>query len=136
MARVEKPLSFIELMSSHSREALNLLSTYHAVDSKGRYLHWNEFKRRVPAGVNRIAAWAAIKMARSLVLKRTELSSESGEPFNLMVPDSCQHIIHQVEHLSAEIGANRESTTQLENSRYLVDSLMMEEAISVQPLSK
>lgn len=130
MAKIEKPMVFSEICEKKLNEIIGLLTRFGVVDAKGRYLHWHEFKRRVPAGVDRIAAWGAIKMARNAVLKKLELRSETGASFKLFIPDSCQHVLHQVEQLTAQIGLSSTSTTHLENSRYLVDSLMMEEAIS------
>ncbi|TBW08546.1 Fic family protein [Azotobacter chroococcum subsp. isscasi] len=130
MSKVEKPLPFIEIMQKKTHEVIDLMSQFGAVDEKGRYLHWHELKRRLPSTVDRVAAWGAIKLARNVVLKKLDLHSENGEPFKLFLPDSCQHIIHRVEQLTAQIGARHSSTTHAENSRYLVESLMMEEAIS------
>ncbi|MDY0191671.1 MAG: Fic family protein [Desulfuromonas sp.] len=130
MARVEKPLNFNEILKLHGTEVFNLLPSYGVVDEKGRYLHWNQFKRRLPAGINRVAAWGAVKLARVGVLRESGLFSEQDLPFRFFIPDSCHRTLHEVERLSARLGHSHADTTAAENRRYLVDSLMMEEAIS------
>lgn len=131
MANIQKPVVFGELLKKHGMEVLNLMQTYKAVDDKGRYLHWHEFKRRVPSGVNKEAAWAAVKIARASVIKSLELHSECGSPFQLHITDFCHTVIHDIEQVNARLGGqSAPSSGHGENNKYLVDSLMMEEAIS------
>ncbi|WP_205340860.1 Fic family protein [Denitrificimonas caeni] len=130
MSRIKKPLQNKDIASISFERVLPLMRDYGVVDAKGRYLHWHELQRRIPTTVDREAVWAAIKLSRAAVLKSIGLVSESDEHFRLFIPDSCQQVIHRVEQLTAEIGLNRNTLTHTENSRYLVDSLMMEEAIS------
>lgn len=91
---------------------------------------WHQFKRRLPAGTNRHAAWGAVKIARAGVLRELELFSEQGLPFRFFIPDSCHKTLHDVEQLNGRLGVSDTQTSPAENHRYLVDSLMMEEAIS------
>lgn len=130
MSRVEKPLGFNEILRKHASEVVGLLPSYGVVDAKGRYLHWNQFKRRLPSSINREAAWGAVKIARNGVLRDSSLLSEHGLPFRFFIPDSCHRTLHEVERLSAKLGQSHADTTAAESRRYLVDSLMMEEAIS------
>ena len=130
MAKIEKPLNLKEILDKHALEASALLSSYGVVDAKGRYLHWNQFKRRLPAGTNRHAAWGAVKIARSGVLRDAGLVSEQGAPFQFFIPDSCHKTLHDVEQLNGRLGQSDAHTSATENRRYLVNSLMMEEAIS------
>lgn len=130
MSRVEKPKDISNIANDHGSAVFELLSKYRAVDDKGRYLHWNEFKRRVPSTVNREAAWGAVKLARMSMLKSIELVSESGKPFEFCIPDICLKTLHEVEQLNGKIAAMGSQTAAAQNQRYLVDSLMMEEAIS------
>lgn len=133
MASVEKPLPFMEIMQNNAKEVMEKVVSLGGncvVDTKGRYLHWHELKRRIPNSSERLVTWGAIKLARASVLKRLDLVSESGEPFKLFVSDTCQSIIHSVEQLIQTLGSQNSTTTHSENNRYLVKSLMMEEAIS------
>ncbi|MGD1906261.1 MAG: hypothetical protein ACFB0C_09745, partial [Leptolyngbyaceae cyanobacterium] len=40
------------------------LELFHPVDSKGRYLHYDEFQYRVPKGLDLHLAWSLVKLAR------------------------------------------------------------------------
>jgi Fic family protein len=126
-----KPKPFSELLSSLSSDVFELMGTYQAVDSKGRYLHWHEFVRRVGKNVNKEAAWAAVKFARSSGQKNLSLVSESDSPFKIYMTDYAFKVIHDIEQLSGRLGGVAGSSTgHGQNTKYLVDSLMMEEAIS------
>ncbi|MBJ2345532.1 MULTISPECIES: Fic family protein [Pseudomonas] len=131
MSGIQKPTDFGVLLKKHGVDVFELMSTYKAVDDKGRYLHWHEFKRRVPAGINKEAAWAAVKIARASGNKALDLNSECGQPFQLHITDFCHTVIHDIEQLNARLGGQAApSSGHGENNKYLVDSLMMEEAIS------
>lgn len=131
MARIQKPADFAVLLKQYGLEIFELARTYKAVDDKGRYLHWDEFRRYPSPGVNKEAAWAAIKMSRALGSKTLELRSECGSPFFLSTTDFCDAVIHAVESVTSRLGGAKASSPQYrDNTRYLVDSLMMEEAIS------
>lgn len=130
MARSIKPLEFSQILNEHGSEVFSLVSRYGVVDAKGRYLHWHQFKRRISSGENAEAAWGAVKLARSGVLRDLVLLSERGQPFKFFIPDSCYRALHEIERLSAKLSQVHTETTPAESRRYLVDSLMMEEAIS------
>lgn len=102
------------------------------VDAKGRYLHWHDLRRRLPASVDKEAAWVAIKMARQSLLKPVSLSAADGRPFQFCTPDAMAGTLHAIDRLCApslrEGGFDLSSHGQRE--QYLVETLMMEEAIS------
>ena len=131
MAKIHKPTDFAVLLQRYGLEIFELARTYKAVDDKGRYLHWDEFRRYPSPGVNKEAAWAAIKMSRALGAKTLELRSACGSPFFVSTTDFCDAVIHAVESVTSRLGGAAASSPQYrDNTRYLVDSLMMEEAIS------
>lgn len=131
MAKILKPKPFRVLLKEHAQVVFDLLADFKAVDSKGRYLHWHEFSRRVKSGINKEAAWAAVKIARSSGLKDLSLFSEDQQPFKLYMTDYCHKVIHDIEQLSGRLGGVAGSSAgHGQNTKYLVDSLMMEEAIS------
>lgn len=131
MAHVKKPKDYAEIFAHHSGEMLGLISRFSAIDEKGRYLHWHDFRHRVPAGINADAAWGAVKLSRSLILKAIGLAAENGQPFQYCLPDYAQKVIHDIEHINARLGRNESTTaTCSESNLFLVESLMMEEAIS------
>ncbi|MCR4540383.1 Fic family protein [Pseudomonas sp. 18.1.10] len=131
MAKIQKPTDFGVLFKQYGLQVFELAATYKAVDAKGRYLHWDEFRRRPAPGIQKEAAWAAIKMSRAYGSKTLELVSECGNPFLLYMTDACDAAIHGVELVAARLGEEVASTSKRrDNNKYLVDSLMMEEAIS------
>ncbi|ROM33687.1 hypothetical protein BK648_23165 [Pseudomonas poae] len=131
MAKIHKPTDFAVLLKQYGLEIFELARQYKAVDGKGRYLHWDEFRRYPSPGVDKDAAWAAIKMARACGSKTLELRSECGSPFFLYNTDFCDAVIHAVESITSRLGGAAAASPQYrDNTQYLVDSLMMEEAIS------
>lgn len=131
MAKIQKPTDFAVLLKQYGLEIFELARTYKAVDDKGRYLHWDEFRRYPSPGVSKEAAWAAIKLSRACGSKALELRSECGSPFFICSTDFCDAVIHAVESVTSRLGGAAASSPQYrDNTRYLVDSLMMEEAIS------
>ncbi|MNE28141.1 hypothetical protein D3C80_1215710 [compost metagenome] len=131
MSHVKKPKTYMQLMSDHGTEIFGLLPKFSAVDAKGRYLHWHDFRHRVPKGINAEAAWGAVKLARSMLLKPIGLVAENGEPFKYCLPDYAQTVIHDIEHINSKLGLGvSNASTSNESNLFLVESLMMEEAIS------
>ncbi|MEE1920470.1 Fic family protein [Pseudomonas sp. 148P] len=131
MAHIKKPKDYAEIFAHHSGEMLALIPRFSAVDAKGRYLHWHDFRHRVPAGINAEAAWGAVKLSRKLILKSIGLDAENGQPFQYCLPDYAQKVIHDIEHINARLGLGVSNTsTSNESNLFLVESLMMEEAIS------
>lgn len=131
MSHIKKPKAYAELLATYGFEAFQLLSTFSAVDAKGRYLHWHDFRHRVPKGVNAQAAWTAVKMARTVLLKPIALTAESGKPFQYCLPDFAQTVIHDIERINTRLGqAAPNVSTSNQSNLFLVESLMMEEAIS------
>jgi len=64
-----KLIPMLELIANH-RDDVEKYSKYQApIDNKGRYLPFDQFMRRVDAGLNQELAWAFTKMARRSVLR-------------------------------------------------------------------
>jgi Fic family protein len=130
--RLPKPLS--KLMEEVEPKAyIPLIGKYGATDPKGRYFHWNDFKWRVGQGDEELAAWVATKLARSSIRKELSLLQAEGEHcFNYCVPDSLFAQLHAIDKM---IGGGRDISdgafvSSYEKDRYLVKSLMIEEAIT------
>lgn len=130
MAQVRKPKPYLPIIERHSAEVLSLLGKFSSVDEKGRYLHWHEFRHRVPGGVNPEVAWGAVKLSRALILKPSGLSAENGQSFQYCLPDYAQTVIHAIEHINTRLASISHTAYSSENNSFLVESLMMEEAIS------
>ena len=68
MARIRIPQTLDRLLQAvEASQFIPLLEKYGAIDSKGRYLHWNDFQWRVDSGDHELAAWVATKIARKSI---------------------------------------------------------------------
>ncbi len=102
------------------------LQKYKEIDSKGRYLYWSEFKWRVKDGDDEKKAWFATKWARSNILKSISLKDKFGNAFNYCVPDSLNAKLFKITNLAGQGIVPSDSI----KSRFLISSLVIEEAIS------
>lgn len=59
---IDRPYTFVN--QHHPAQADEYLAFYKALDGKGRYLHYDEFRFRVTKGLNVDLAWALTKLAR------------------------------------------------------------------------
>lgn len=128
--RVSKPL--VELMREFKPETISLMSKYKSTNSDGKYLHWNEFKWRVEKGDDEVAAWTATKLSRQGIAKNLTLQADGNRQFSYCVPNSLSAKLHSIDRLT---GGGRKISDGLlmstdDKSRYLVKSLMIEEAIT------
>lgn len=134
MARMRVPKPIDELFGNvEPRQLFELMQRYKAIDDKGRYLHWDQFQRRVLKGDDIEMAWLAVKMARRAMAKRQEdLQAERGACFSFCVPESLYAQLHTIDRLTGGGHALGDSpfVGASEKNRYLVHSLMMEEAIT------
>jgi hypothetical protein len=78
MARIRLPTPFIQLMQYPKPEYFVLMSKYKATDTKGKYLHWNDFKWRVEKGDEEESAWVATKLSRRSISKDLVTLPESS----------------------------------------------------------
>lgn len=107
------------------------LDKFDATDPKGRYLHWNQFKWRVPKEEAEIA-WKVVKFKRVSQMKYIPLKDEKGNSFSYCTPPSLEAMLHQVVKLAGgSVGSLGDTNTSDKlQKRFLVSSLIMEEAIS------
>lgn len=136
MARVRVPPSVNSLLKKATSpyESIALMAKYKATDTAGHYLHWDKFKWKVDKGDNEQMAWLATKLSRKTITKTlTQLqASNSDTHFTYCVPDSLFAKCHHIDKLTGgghAIGDGNYITSG-EKDRYLVQSLMMEEAIT------
>lgn len=112
-------------------KALPFMAQYAEVDSQGRYLHWSQLKWRVPRNDAK-TIWSVIKFKRHLKAVLLPLKDESGAHFSYVVPHSMEAKLHQVIKIAGgsmgAVAGNRASDSI--QQRYLVSSLIMEEAIT------
>ncbi|MEM6255877.1 MAG: Fic family protein [Cyanobacteria bacterium P01_D01_bin.156] len=134
MARVRVPKPFSQLTQEISHDAwVPLMSKYRAIDEKGRYLHWDEFQWRVDTGDDVTAAWCATKSSRMTISKSIQqLQAEENRCFSYCVPDSLFARLHTIDQMTGGGQSLSEGpfVSSNEKDRYLVKSLMLEEAIT------
>ncbi len=129
-SRIEKaPVYFdinqLPIMMMKLQEKSYLMEYFSETDKKGRYLYWDQFKWRVPKEHDPKEAWLVTKWVRFTKRKPIELCDAKGEAFHYCLPDSLQAKLYKIAKLSGE-GTPNNSIQQ----KYLISSLIMEEAIS------
>lgn len=135
MARIRTPKTLKELTCLLSDpDIFEYISTYKAIDHKGEYHHWDSFKWRIKAGHNEDKAWLATKLARKGIQKTvpTIYGKTETEKFSFCVPESLFSKLHKIDKLTGG-GHSLSSNTFLspqDKDKYLVNNLMMEEAIT------
>ncbi|OFC72704.1 Fic family protein [Alteromonas confluentis] len=112
-------------------EIFPLLDQCDVTDAKGRYLHWSQFKWRVDKK-NAESLWKAVKFKRMSQYKPIGLNDENGKPFVYCTPHSMEALLYQLVKITGgNVGAVADSTASDSlQSRFLVSSLIMEEAIT------
>lgn len=107
------------------------LNEYGPTDEKGKYLHWNQLKWRVPQPEAK-DIWAAVKFKRTMQMKYVNLFDDNGKSFTYATPHSMEAKLHQIIKVAGgsvgEIAGNVASDSI--QRKYLVSSLIMEEAIT------
>ena len=111
-------------------ELLELVRHGRPVDSRGRYLHWDDLRRRPPPNEwTHEGWWLATSMARNTIARELPLRDVGGQPFTFSNVDSIQEMVHVIDRqASGQILADEIVTNLRSSDRYLVSSLA-EEAI-------
>lgn len=108
------------------REALARGST---VDSKGRYLHYQDvLDRRPPDGLTRMTWWVSMRLARKIISRELPLQYVRGTRFSFANEDEVQRSVHEVDQqIGGRVGTSGDVSA--ERTRRFVRSLE-EEAIT------
>jgi Fic family protein len=97
----------------------------------GKYLHWDELRRRPPPeGLTHAEWWAAVTVGRMASFQPLPLADKEGKPFVFAAPAPVAIDLHHIDrdaagHLRAASG----TPLQEDSQRYLINSLI-EEAIT------
>ncbi|MDQ5879714.1 MAG: hypothetical protein QG584_1768 [Pseudomonadota bacterium] len=97
----------------------------------GKYLHWDELRRRpAPEALTHAEWWAAVTLARTSLSQPLPLVDKQGRPFVFATPSPVAIDLHHIDrdaagHIRAAAGAQLHEDSQ----RYLISSLI-EEAIT------
>ncbi len=130
-SRIEKsPITFnpdnlavvLNMMNTESY----LMEYFRETDDKGRYLYWDKFKWHVPKEHDVKKAWLVTKWCRFTKRKPIDLLDVNAEHFHYCKPDSLQAKLYKIAKLSGEAMTSNSAVKQ----KFLISSLVMEEAIS------
>ncbi|MCP3856907.1 MAG: Fic family protein [Actinomycetia bacterium] len=124
--------SLLAKLADADREAwIRSIAASSAVDPKGRYLHWDEMKRRTPpADLTHEQWWFGTTMARRAFSRPLPLVGVDDKPFTYSNIDYILEMVHRVDQqASGQILADDVVTNLRSSDRYLVSSLV-EEAIT------
>ncbi|SDU21064.1 Fic family protein [Pseudomonas pohangensis] len=97
----------------------------------GRYLHWDELRRRpAPAGMTHEEWWLTVSIPRSSLRQTLPLLDKTGQPFVFALPAPLLIDLHHIDRDAAGRIRSSSATPPTEDSqRYLIGSLI-EEAIT------
>lgn len=100
--------------------------------ARGRYLHWDELRRRPPPdGLTVEQWWSTMKMARLAIAKELpQLRDRKGKPFRYCLIDSFAEALHRIDlGAGGKISLPTDLTNPDLRDRYVVSSLI-EEAVN------
>lgn len=100
-------------------------------DAKGRYLHWDEMRRRVPpAGLTHEAWWLSTWLSRRALTRPLPLPALDGGRFGVCMVDAVWESLHRIDQAAAgDVLADDPGVARGSRNRYIVSSLV-EEAIA------
>ncbi|MFZ7143502.1 Fic family protein [Avibacterium avium] len=126
--KISKPKPIEELFNrSWDKSQILSLGKYKPTDEKGRYLHWHKIKYKYSREAE--LAWLGTKLSRAALLSPLQIGSEV---FSYATPKSLLSLLHFIDKTTGgSIGAsNLAGLGKVEQSAFLLKSLIMEEAIS------
>jgi Fic family protein len=124
--------AFQKISTDNPEQLSNYLELYSSVDSKGRYLHYDNFRRRVPKELDLKLAWSMVKMARRRQLTHIIDIGEPLKECKFQLTPTIQKALSEtdkntssaaLEWMSNKIGESK-------NFEYLLNDLREDEAIS------
>lgn len=124
----------IDLQEFDIKEIFDAVRKVDIVDHKGRYLHWNDMKWRLK-GTSRekLLHWHAVRTKRGFAMHNLPFESVSGDKFGFLLTDQMTSNLHWIDKSTGNYGSGTtpQSWTSDEiHKKYLVSSLMIEEAIT------
>ena len=136
MAKVLLPPDWYDLVVAFAEEnpqrLSDLFATGKPVDDNGRYLHWDEMRHRTPPdGLTLNEWWVGTKASRNALARPLPLTGTDGRPFLFSNVDLVQEMVHRIDQQAGgRIGTDDAVTAIQSRDRYLVSSLVVEEAIT------
>lgn len=127
----EQAPSFDWAFDDLSADRMSALFLHQTALPTGKYLHWDELKRRkAPGDLSHEEWWAAVSLARSALLETLPLLDKQGRNFVFAVPGPVALDLHHIDRDAAgHIRSAAGTPLQAESQRFLISSLV-EEAIT------
>lgn len=100
----------------------------YAIEQNGKYLHWDELRRRPEReAISHEDWWALIKFARKRDRKTLPFADSHGKAFTFLMTDSVQRIAHEIDRdASGRIELPEDIGNPSTRDRYIVNSLVEE----------
>ena len=130
----ETPPDFRVIMSEVVREdpkQLEALLSVRAADDKGRYLHWDELRRRKTSGrMSHERQWAGMKLTRRQMANALDFFNTENDQFSYCEPDCVRRRLRWLDlNCGGTVTATRGAASERESQFYLARSIA-EEPIS------
>lgn len=123
---------FKDIIEKYPEKAGAYLALNHCVDSKGRYLHFDKLRFRIPSDLDPALAWSVVKQARLRQLTHVLRLGEPSKP--------CSFLYTPTMHIAISACDQHTTTAALEwmcskigeskHLQYLLNDLIEDEAIS------
>ncbi len=123
---------FNKIAESCPEKLERYLALFSPTDEKGRYLHYDDLRFRLPKGLDLNVAWAVVKLARERQLKTLIHLGQPGKACGFILTPAMQKAISEtdrhttsasLEWMLSKIGEHR-------HLEYLLNDLVQDEAIS------
>ncbi|MBL8536888.1 MAG: Fic family protein [Hyphomonadaceae bacterium] len=117
-----------KLANGDPQRFLELLAKRNIIDAKGRYLHWDEFRRKpTPQGTTAEEAWFATRSARAAAAQPVPLLDVRGRLFSFCEPPALRAMLRYVDlNAGGVLGTEQNSLSPADGSRYFTRSLAEE----------
>lgn len=135
MVKVIPPPNSRALLASIAKDPerlFHILRIAKPVDHKGRYLPWDELRHRQPPDDLTLEEWWFATAHQRLAISRfLPFEDKHGRPFRFSNVDPIQAMVHRIDKgASGRIGTGDALTAIQSRDRYLLSSLIAEEAIN------
>jgi len=123
---------FEHIAKSCPEKLVDYLELFSPVDSKGRYLHFDELRYRLPKGIDPVLAWSVVKLARFKQINTLIWLGSPQKSCGFFLTPTIQKAISEtdrnatsaaLEWMSSKIGESK-------HFEYLLHDLVEDEAIS------
>lgn len=118
----------VETAKKGTERIVELFRHSSIVDTKGRYLHWDQFRfKKPPAKLSIEEWWAATRLARSTASQPTSLLDTDNTPFVFCEPPQLKAVLRSLDmNAGGALASDATSLSKGEGAMYLTRSLAEE----------